>query len=98
MLGTGSIPGNALQGPFHVYAKSFQSCLTLCDLMDCSPPGATVHGILQARILMWIAMPSSVDIPDPGIELMWTYSVNMIIQYFLFLIVAGEAQKLIIFK
>ena len=36
-----------------------QSCLTLCDPMDCSPPGSSVHGILQARILEWIAMPSS---------------------------------------
>ena len=34
------------------------SCLTLCDLMDCSPPGSSVHGILQARILEWVAMPS----------------------------------------
>ena len=32
-------------------AKSLQSCLILCDLMDCSPPGFSVHGILQARIL-----------------------------------------------
>ena len=32
-----------------------QSCLTLCDLVDCSPPGSSVHGILQARILEWVA-------------------------------------------
>ena len=36
-----------------------QSCPTLCDPMDCSPPGPSVHGILQARILEWVAMPSS---------------------------------------
>ena len=36
-----------------------QLCLTLCNLMDCSPPGFSVHGILQARILEWVAMPSS---------------------------------------
>ena len=36
-----------------------QSCLTLWDSMDCSPPGSSVHGILQARILEWVAMPSS---------------------------------------
>ena len=36
-----------------------QSCLTLCDLMDCSPAGSSVHGILQARILEWVAMPST---------------------------------------
>ena len=36
-----------------------QSCPTLCDPMDCSLPGSSVHGILQARILKWVAMPSS---------------------------------------
>ena len=36
-----------------------QWCLTLCDPMDCSPPGSSVHGILQAKILEWGAMPSS---------------------------------------
>ena len=40
-------------------AKSLQSCPTLCDPMDGSPPGSSVHGILQARILEWVAMPSS---------------------------------------
>ena len=42
-----------------VCTKSLQSCLTLCDAMDCSPPGSSVHGILQAWILKWVAMPSS---------------------------------------
>ena len=32
-----------------------QLCLTLCDPMDCSPPGSSIHGILQARILEWVA-------------------------------------------
>ena len=36
-----------------------QSCLTLCEPLDCSPPGSSVHGILQTRILEWVAMPSS---------------------------------------
>ena len=40
-------------------AKSFQSHLTLCDLMDGNPPGSAVHGILQARILEWGAVPYS---------------------------------------
>ena len=40
-------------------AKSLQSCLTLCDPMDCSPPSSSIHGILQARILEKAAMPSS---------------------------------------
>ena len=36
-----------------------QSCPTLCDPMNCSPPGSSVHGILQARILKWVAVPFS---------------------------------------
>ena len=40
-------------------AKSLQSCLTLCNPVNSSSPGFSVHGILRARILEWIAMPSS---------------------------------------
>ena len=36
-----------------------QSCLTLCDFMNCSLPSSSVHGILQVRILEWVVMPSS---------------------------------------
>ena len=36
-----------------------QSCPTLCNPMDCSPPGPSVHGILQTRVLEWVAMPSA---------------------------------------
>ena len=36
-----------------------QSCLTLCDPMDCSLPGSSIHGFLQARILEWVAIPFS---------------------------------------
>ena len=36
-----------------------QSCLTLCDPMNCSPPDSSVRGILQARILEWVAIPFS---------------------------------------
>ena len=46
-------------------AKSLQSCSTLatsCDPMDCSPPGSSVHWILQTRILEWVAMPFYPDI------------------------------------
>ena len=46
-------------------AKSFQLCLTLCDPMGCSPPGPSVHGILQARILEWVAMTSSRGTSQP---------------------------------
>ena len=42
------------------------SCVQLCDPMDCSPPGSSVHGILQARILEWVTMPPPGDLPNPG--------------------------------
>ena len=42
-----------------VCAKSLQLCTALCDPMDCSPSGSSVHGILQARILEWVAIPFS---------------------------------------
>ena len=42
-----------------LHAKSLQSCLTLCDPMDCNPPGSSVHEIVQARILEWIVISSS---------------------------------------
>ena len=45
-----------------------QPCSTLCNPMDFSPPGSSVHGILQARILEWVAIFFSRDLPDPGIE------------------------------
>ena len=49
-----------------VCAKSLQLCLTLCDPMDQSPSGSSVHGILQARILEWVAMPSIGIFPMQG--------------------------------
>ena len=45
-----------------------QSCPSLGDLMDCSLPGCPVHGILQARILEWVATPFSRDLTNPGIK------------------------------
>ena len=44
-----------------------QLCLTLFNLMDCRPPGSSVHGISQAKILDRV-FPSPGDLPDPGIE------------------------------
>ena len=44
------------------------SCLALCGAMGCSPPGSSVHGILQARMLEQVAIPSPGDLPDPGME------------------------------
>ena len=49
-------------------AKSLQSCPTLGDIMDYSPPGFSVHGIPQARILEWVALPPPQDLPSPGIK------------------------------
>ena len=45
-----------------------QSSLTLCDPMDCSPPGSSVHGILQTRMLEWVAISFPRGLPNPGIE------------------------------
>ena len=55
----GSVLG---QGRFHIAAtaaKSLQSCATLCDPIDGSPPGSAVPGILQARTLKWVAISFS---------------------------------------
>ena len=42
-----------------LHAKLLQSCLTLCNPMNCSPPGSSVHGISMARILDWVAISDS---------------------------------------
>ena len=57
-------------GPYHLSAaaaaaKSLQSCLTLCDPIDGSPPYSSVHGILQARTLEWVAIAFSVPSLQP---------------------------------
>ena len=51
------------------WTKSLQCCSTLCDLMESSPPGFSVHGIVQVRILEWVAISSSRDLPDPVTKL-----------------------------
>ena len=43
-------------------AKSLQSCLTLCDAMDGSLPGSSIHGIFQARVLEWVAIAFSIHV------------------------------------
>ena len=53
-----------------------------CDLVDCSPPGSSVHGILQARILEGVAMPSSRDLPNPGIKLVSLMSPPLADRFF----------------
>ena len=50
-------------------AKSFQSCPTLWDPKDYSPPGSSIHGILWARILEGLPFPPPGHLPDPGIKL-----------------------------
>ena len=45
-----------------------QFCVTLCDPVDCSPPGSSVYGTLQARILEWAPMLFSRHLPNTGLE------------------------------
>ena len=45
-----------------------QSCPTLCDPMDCVPPGSSVYGTHQSRALEWVPCPPPGDLPGPGIE------------------------------
>ena len=52
-----------------MHAKSLQLHPTLCNDMDCSPPGSSVHGIPQARILKWVAISFSREFSNSGIEL-----------------------------
>ena len=57
--------------PYIFVLLHFSACvyaqwhLTFCDLMDCSPPGSSVHGIPQARILEWVAISFSGGISQP---------------------------------
>ena len=52
--------------PAAAAAKSLQSCLPLCDPIDCSLPGSSVHGIFQARVLEWVAIAFSRRTPTVG--------------------------------
>ena len=64
-------PGYWVVGGPDIYwsVKSLQSCPTLCDPMDCSPPGSSVHEVLQARILEWVSHVLFQGIfPHPGIK------------------------------
>ena len=59
-------PLSLLRGSVKVLVA--QSCLTLCDPADYSPPSSYVHGILQARMLEWVPIPFSRHLPSPGTE------------------------------
>ena len=75
------------------WSEVAQSCLTLCDPMDCSLPGFSVHGIFQARVLEWVAISFSKGssrlrdctqvscIADRGFTL-WATREAVILQYF----------------
>ena len=52
----------------HLSCSVAQLCPTLCDPTDCNPPGSSVHGILQARTLEWVAISFTGNLPYPGIK------------------------------
>ena len=53
-----------------------------CNRMDCSPPGSSLHGILQTRILEWVPFPSPRHLPDPGIKLVSLVSPSLAGRFF----------------
>ena len=64
----GMWPQNSINLAWQTDREVAQLCPTLCDPVDYSPPGSSIHGILQARVLEWVAISFSRDLPDPGIE------------------------------
>ena len=65
---TAKVVGGGWSDNACVRAKLLQSCSALCDPMDCSPPGSSVHGVLQAGTLEWVAVPPPGDLPEPGMN------------------------------
>ena len=59
-----------------------QLCPTLCDSMDCSPPGSSVHGVFQARILEWAAIPFSRGSSQPR-DQTWVSTLQAFSLYYL---------------
>ena len=53
---------------YQVQSEVAQSCPTLCGLMGCSRPGSSIHGIFQARVLEWVAISFSKDLPNQGLN------------------------------
>ena len=74
-----------------IHAKLLQSCLTPCNPMDCSPPGPSVHGILQARILEWVAMPSSRGSSPPRDRTHISYDSCIAGRFFLFFFLQADS-------
>ena len=64
----------ALASTHCCYVLISKSCPTLCDCMDCSPPGSSIHGILQARILGWVAIPFSRGSSQPT-DRTWVFCI-----------------------
>ena len=62
------VTGRAKSATYCVCVLVAQLCLTLCNPMDCRPPGSSVHRILQATTLGWVVMRFSNDLTNPGIE------------------------------
>ena len=65
-----------------LYAKSLQSCPTLCNPVNCSPPGSSVHGIFQPRMLEWVAMPFSTGSSQPRDRTQVSMSVALASRFF----------------
>ena len=65
-LGLSSLKGRDTEQVHQREVLVTQSCLALCEPMECSLPGSSVHGILQARILEWVAIPFSRGSPRPN--------------------------------
>ena len=63
-------------------AKSLQSCPTLCDPMDCRPPGSSLHAILQARVQDGLPCAPLGDLPNPGIEPAFLTSLALADRFF----------------
>ena len=69
-----------------------QLCLTLCDPMDCSPPGSSVHGIFQARILEWVASSFSRASSQPK-DKTWISLSPALASWFFTISTTWKAQK-----
>ena len=68
------------------------SCVRLCDPMACSPPGSSIHGILQARILEWVAMPSFMGSSQPRDQTQGSLMFPTLAGRFLPLVPSGKPQ------
>ena len=72
---------------------SLQSCLTLCNPMDHSPPGSSVHGISQARILEWVAISFSRESSQPRDQTAYLTSSAFVGGFFTPLVPPGKPYK-----